>query len=42
MLLALAALPAVGNFLGGLAAELVDVSERALSLDVYGLRTSLP
>lgn len=32
LVLALAALPAAGNFLGGLAAELVDVSERALSL----------
>jgi len=35
VLLALAALPAVGNFLGGLAAELVDVSERALSLALH-------
>ena len=35
LVLALAALPAVGNFLGGLAAELVDVSERALSLALH-------
>ena len=35
LVLALAALPAAGNFLGGLAAEMVDVSERALSLALH-------
>ncbi|GEO96386.1 ZIP family metal transporter [Kocuria turfanensis] len=35
LVLVLAALPAAGNFLGGLAAELVDVSERTLSLSLH-------
>ncbi len=35
LVLALAALPAAGNFLGGLASEVVDVSERALSLALH-------
>lgn len=35
LVLALAALPAAGNFLGGLAAEVVDVSERVLSLALH-------
>ncbi len=35
LVLALAALPAAGNFLGGLASEVVDVSERALSLTLH-------
>ena len=33
--LVLAALPAAGNFLGGLAAEMVEVSERTLSLALH-------
>jgi ZIP family zinc transporter len=35
LVLALAALPAAGNLLGGLAAETFDVSERALSLALH-------
>ena len=35
LVLVLAALPAAGNFLGGLAAEMVDVSERTLSLALH-------
>ena len=35
LVLALAALPAAGNFLGGLAAEVFKVSERALSLALH-------
>lgn len=35
LVLALAALPAAANFLGGLVAEVVDVSERALSLALH-------
>lgn len=35
LVLALAALPAAGNFLGGLAAEMFDVSERTLSLALH-------
>lgn len=35
LVLALAALPAAGNFLGGLAAEAVSVSERTLSLALH-------
>lgn len=35
LVLALAALPAAGNFLGGLASEVVDVSERVLSLGLH-------
>lgn len=35
LVLALAALPAAGNFLGGLASEAVNVSERALSLSLH-------
>lgn len=35
LVLALAALPAVGNFLGGLASEVANVSERALSLALH-------
>ena len=35
LVLVLAALPAAGNFLGGLAGELVDVSERTLSLALH-------
>ncbi|MEU4361861.1 ZIP family metal transporter [Promicromonospora sp. NPDC023987] len=35
LVVALAALPAAGNFVGGLAAELFDVSERVLSLALH-------
>lgn len=35
LLLGLAALPAAGNFLGGIASEFFDVSERALSLALH-------
>jgi ZIP family zinc transporter len=35
LVLALAALPAAGNFLGGLASEVIEVSERALSLALH-------
>ena len=35
LVLALAALPAAGNFLGGLGAEVVEVSERSLSLALH-------
>lgn len=35
LVLGLAALPAAGNFIGGLAAELFNVSERALSLALH-------
>lgn len=35
LVLALAALPAAGNFIGGLAAEMVEVSERTLSLSLH-------
>lgn len=35
LVLVLAALPAAGSFLGGLAAQLVEVSERALSLTLH-------
>lgn len=35
LVLTLAALPAAGNFLGGLAAEVADVSERVLSLALH-------
>lgn len=35
LVLALAALPAAGNFLGGLASEVTEVSERALSLALH-------
>lgn len=35
LVLGLAALPALGNFVGGVAAEVVDVSDRALSLALH-------
>lgn len=35
LVLALAAMPAAGNFLGGVAVEMVDVSERVLSLALH-------
>lgn len=36
LVLALAAMPALGNFAGGLLAEMVAVSQRALSLALHG------
>ncbi|MDP9444060.1 MAG: hypothetical protein M3P83_06820 [Actinomycetota bacterium] len=35
LVLALAALPAAGNLLGGIASEVVDVSERVISLALH-------